>query len=67
MDSCLALRPPLFLRARWALQSALARFAALPASDRAEMGRRGRARMERLFSKRAVVAETIQHLGIVHD
>ena len=50
-----------------ALTAALARFAALPASDRAEMGRRGRARMERLFSKRAVVAETIQHLGIVHD
>ena len=50
-----------------ALTAALARFAALPASDRAEMGRRGRARMERLFSKRTVVAETIQHLGIVHD
>ena len=33
MDSRLALRPPLFLRARWALQSALARFAAYFAKE----------------------------------
>lgn len=33
MDSCLTLQPPLYLRARWALQSALARFAAYFAKE----------------------------------
>ena len=33
MDSCLTLRPPLYLRARWALQSAWARFAAYFAKE----------------------------------
>lgn len=47
-----------------ALYAAMQRFAALPAAQRAEMGRCGRARMERLFSKTAVVAETIRHLEI---
>lgn len=33
MDSCLTLQPPLYLRARWALQSAWARFAAYFAKE----------------------------------
>ena len=39
-------------------------FVELPESWRAEMGRRGRERMEQRFSKAAVVAETIKHLEI---
>lgn len=50
-----------------ALYDAIQRFAELPKDLKAEMGRRGRARMEQHFSKKAVVTETIQHLGIVHD
>lgn len=50
-----------------ALYDAMQRFAELPKDLRTEMGRRGRARMEQHFSKKAVVTETIQHLGIVHD
>ena len=45
-----------------ALYDAMQRFAGLPESQRAEMGRRGRERMEKMFSKAAVVAETIKHL-----
>lgn len=47
-----------------ALCDAMRRFVELPESWRAEMGRRGRERMERKFSKPAVVAETIKHLEI---
>lgn len=47
-----------------ALYAALRRFASLPLTERAELGRRGRERMERRFSKAAVVAETIKHLEI---
>lgn len=47
-----------------ALYNALRRFAVLPQAQRAEMGRRGRERMEQKFSKTAVVAETIKHLEI---
>lgn len=49
------------------LYDAMERFAELPKELKAEMGRRGRARMEQHFSKKAVVTKTIQHLGIVHD
>ena len=45
-----------------ALYDAMQRFVGLPESQRAEMGRRGRERMEQKFSKAAVVAETIKHL-----
>ena len=47
-----------------ALYDAMQRFAELPESWRAGMGRRGRERMEQKFSKAAVVAETIKHLEI---
>ena len=47
-----------------ALYDAMQRFAKQPESWRAEMGRRGRERMEQKFSKTAVVAETIKHLEI---
>lgn len=50
-----------------ALYDAMQRFAELPKDLKTEMGRRGRARMAQHFSKKAVVTETIQHLGIVHD
>ena len=50
-----------------ALYDAMQRFAELPKDLKTEMGGRGRARMEQHFSKKAVVTETIQHLGIVHD
>ncbi len=50
-----------------ALYDAIQRFAELPKDLKTEMGRRGRARMEQHFSKKAVVTKTIQHLGIVHD
>ena len=50
-----------------ALYDAIQRFAELPKDLKTEMGGRGRARMEQHFSKKAVVTETIQHLGIVHD
>lgn len=50
-----------------ALYATLQKFLALPASARAEMGRRGRARMEARFDKAAVVAETIRHLELCHD
>ena len=45
-----------------ALYDAMQRFVELLESWRAEMGRRGRERMEQKFSKTAVVAETIKHL-----
>lgn len=38
-------------------------FVELPESWRAEMGRRGRERMEKRFSKDAVIAETMKWLG----
>lgn len=47
-----------------ALYDAMRRFAELPENWQAEMGRRGRMRMEQKFSKPAVVAETIKHLEI---
>ena len=47
-----------------AIYDAMHRFVELPESWRAEMGRRGRERMEQTFSKTAVVAETIKHLEI---
>lgn len=47
-----------------ALYDTMQRFAELPERWRAEMGRRGRERMEQKFSKPAVVAETIKHLEI---
>ena len=47
-----------------ALCNAMRRFAELPENRQAEMGRRGRTRMEQKFSKTAVVAETIKHLEI---
>lgn len=47
-----------------ALYDAMRRFAELPENWQAEMGRRGRMRMEQKFSKTAVVAETIKHLEI---
>lgn len=47
-----------------ALYEAMRRFAELPKEHRAEMGRRGRERMEQRFSKAVVVAETIKHLEI---
>ena len=47
-----------------ALYHAMRRFAELPQTERAELGRHGRERMERRFSKTAVVAETIKHLEI---
>ncbi len=49
-----------------ALYTTLQNFLALPASERAEMGRRGRARMEARFDKAAVVAETVRHLELQH-
>lgn len=48
------------------LYDAMQRFVELPESWRAEMGRRGRERMEKQFSKDAVVAETIKQLGIIN-
>ena len=47
-----------------ALYDAMRRFAEQPKNWRAEMGCRGRERMEQKFSKTAVVAETIKHLEI---
>ena len=47
-----------------ALYEAMRRFAALSPEQRTEMGRRGRALMERQFGKAAVVAETIKYLEI---
>ena len=47
-----------------ALCDAMQRFVELPESWRAEMGRRGRERMEQKFSKTAVVAETMKGLGV---
>ena len=47
-----------------ALCDAMQRFVELPESWRAEMGRRGRMRMEQKFSKTAVVAETMKGLGV---
>lgn len=47
-----------------ALYAAMRRFASLPQVEQAELGRRGRERMEQRFSKAAVVAETIKHLEI---
>ena len=47
-----------------ALYDTMQCFAKQPESWRAEMGRRGRERMEQKFSKTAVVAETIKHLEI---
>ena len=50
-----------------ALYGAMERFMELPEARRAEMGRRGRERMERCFDKAMVVEETMKHLGIMHD
>ena len=47
-----------------ALYDVMQRFVGLPESQRAEMGRRGRERMEQKFSKTAVVAETMKHMEI---
>ena len=47
-----------------ALYEAMQRFMELSVEQRSEMGCRGRERMERQFSKTAVVAETIKHLEI---
>lgn len=47
-----------------ALYDAMQRFTELSESWRAEMGRRGRERMERKFSKTTVVVETMKHLEI---
>lgn len=47
-----------------ALYEAMKRMAELSAQEREEMGRRGRAHMERSFGKERVVEETIRHLGI---
>ena len=47
-----------------ALFDAMQRFAELPQNCRAEMGRCGRQRMEEQFSKTAVVAKTIEELGL---
>ena len=47
-----------------ALYDAMQRFVELPENWQAEMGRRGRERMKKRFSKDAVVAETIKQLGI---
>ena len=49
-----------------ALYDTMQCFVELPESWRAEMGRRGRERMEKQFSKDAVVAETIKQLGIIN-
>ena len=46
------------------LYEAMQRFMELSVEQRSEMGCRGRERMERQFSKTAVVAETIKHLEI---
>lgn len=46
------------------LYEAMRRFAQLPNSRRSEMGQCGRKRMERLFGKASVVADTIEHLEI---
>lgn len=47
-----------------ALFNTMRRFADLPHERRAEMGRCGRQRMEEQFSKTAVVAKTIEELGL---
>ena len=47
-----------------ALYEAMQRFMELSVEQRSEMGCRGRERMERQFSKTAVVAETIKYLEI---
>lgn len=47
-----------------ALYKAMRRFMELSEGQRTEMGRRGRALMERKFSKAVVVAQTIKHLEI---
>ena len=47
-----------------ALFDTMQRFAELPQNSRAEMGLSGRKRMEKLFSKTAVVAKTIEKLGL---
>lgn len=49
-----------------ALYDTMQCFVELPESWRAEMGRRGRERMEKQFSKDAVVAETMKWLGIIN-
>lgn len=49
-----------------ALYDAMQRFVELPENWRAEMGRRGRERMKKRFSKDAVVAKTIKQLGIIN-
>ena len=50
-----------------ALYGAMERFMELLEARRAEMGHRGRERMERCFDKAMVVEETMKHLGIMHD
>lgn len=44
------------------LYGAMVKFISLPYDARREMGLRGRERMEALFDKKAVVAETVKHL-----
>ena len=48
-----------------ALYEAMQRFMELPKDWRAELGRRGRERMERMFSKAAVVEEAINKLALL--
>lgn len=45
------------------LARAMERFLSIPCAGRAEMGRRGRARMEAVFDKNKVVSDTIRRLG----
>ena len=46
------------------LYAALGRMAQMNADQRQQMGRAGRERMKAMFSKTAVVTETLRHLGI---
>ena len=46
------------------LYDAMQRFAGLPESQRAEMGRRGRERMEQKFDKSLVINETMNNLAV---
>lgn len=48
-----------------ALYGAMERFMELPEARRAEMGRRGRERMERCFDKALVITETLDKLNVL--
>ena len=48
-----------------ALYGAMERFMGLPEARRAEMGRRGRERMERCFDKALVITETLDKLDVL--